>query len=174
MEIRQKLISALMYPAFTLLATMGTLTAMILWIVPVFAGIYKDLHATLPPPTLFLVWLSETLASSAWIALLVLIASVVALRRYYLTPDGRLRIDAVKLKIPLFGNLFRKSASANLTGSLAGLLDSGLPLIQALQCSARVCGNTVLAQSVITAAENVTVGRRLSDELERSQQFPLM
>jgi type IV pilus assembly protein PilC len=174
MEIRQKLISALRYPAFTLLATMGTLTAMILWIVPVFAGIYKDLHATLPPPTLFLVWLSETLASNTWIALLILIAAVIAIRRYNKTPEGRMKIDALKLKIPLMGALFRKSASANLTGSLAGLLDSGLPLIQALQTSSRVCGNAVLAQSVVTAAENVSVGRRLSDELERSQQFPLM
>lgn len=174
MEVRQKVISALIYPCFTLLATFGTVAVMLIWIVPVFAQIYKELHATLPPPTLFLIWLSDVLIHQAWIVLLVLIAVFIALRRYYKTPDGRLRIDRIKLKIPLFGVLFRKSASANLTGSLAGLLDSGVPLIQALQTCARVCGNEVLAGAARTAAHNVTLGRRLSDELERSEQFPLM
>ncbi len=100
--------------------------------------------------------------------------SFVALRRYYRAPEGRLQIDRLKLKIPLLGNLFRKSAAANLTGSLAGLIDGGLPIIQALQTASKVCGNELMARAVRTAAENVTIGRRLSDELERSDQFPLM
>jgi type IV pilus assembly protein PilC len=174
MEVRQKLISALIYPAFTLLATMVTLTAMMVWIVPVFAEIYKDLHATLPAPTLFLVWLSDVLVHDSWIVLLILIAAFVALRRFYRTPEGRLKIDGFKLKIPLFGGLFRKSASANLTGSLSGLLDSGVPLIQALQIGANVCGNAVMAVAIRRAAHNVSLGRRLSDEIELSDQFPLM
>jgi type IV pilus assembly protein PilC len=174
MEVRQKLISALMYPAFTLLATFGTVAAMMIFIVPVFKKIYEDLHATLPPITLTLVWISDMIVSKGWIFILVLVTAVVVLRRYYKTPEGRMQIDAVKLRIPLAGNLFRKSASANLTGSLAGLLDSGLPLIQALQTSARACGNEVMAEAARTAARNVTLGRRLSDELEKSEQFPIM
>ena len=174
MEIRQRMITALIYPIFTLVATIGTVAAMLIWIVPVFAQIYKELHATLPPPTLFLVWLSDLLVHQAWIVLLIGIAFFISARRFYKTPEGRMRIDAIKLKLPLFGVLFRKSASASLTGSLAGLLDSGVPLIQALQTSARVCGNAVLAEAARSSAHNVTLGRRLSDELEKSEQFPLM
>lgn len=174
MEVRQKLLTALMYPAFTLLATAGTLTAMMLWIVPVFADIYKDLNATLPAPTQLLVDLSHVLVHQSWIVILILIAAAVALRRYYKTPEGRVRIDGIKLKIPLFGAIFRKSAAANVTGSLAGLLDSGVPLIQAMHTCSRVCGNAVMAESVRTAADNVEIGRRLSDELERTEQFQLM
>lgn len=174
MEMRQKLISALVYPVFTLLATFGTVAAMLIWIVPIFAGIYKDLHATLPAPTRFLVALSDVLVHSTWIVLLVLIAGAVALRRYYLTREGRLRIDGLKLKIPILGILFRKTASANMTGNLAGLMESGVPLIQALQTASRVCGNEVMAQAVMTVAQNVITGKRLSDELELSEQFPLM
>jgi len=174
MEVRQKIISAMMYPAFTLLATAGTVAAMLIFIVPTFAQIYKDLNATLPPITLTLVWLSDVLVHQGWIALIVLITAFVALRRYYRTPEGRLRIDTLKLRAPLFGSLFRKSASASLTGSLAGLLESGLPLIQALQSASRVCGNEVMAEAVRTVAHNVTLGRRLSDELERTEQFPTM
>jgi type IV pilus assembly protein PilC len=174
MEIRQKLISAMMYPAFTLLTTIGVLTAMMVWIVPVFAGIYKDLNATLPPPTLFLVWLSDVLVHEAWIPILILIAVGIALFRYNKTPDGKMNIDRVKLKIPLLGNLMRKSGAASITGSLAGLLDSGVPLIQGLQTCARVCGNAVMSQALLVAAANVQTGRRLSDELEATEQFQLM
>lgn len=174
MEIRQKVISALMYPAFTLLATIGTLIAMLVFIVPVFANIYHELNATLPAPTLLLVHISHMLVHETWIFLLVCAALLAALRRSYQAPDGRLRLDAAKLNLPLLGALFRKSASANLTGSLAGLMESGLPLIEALQTSAEVCGNEVMARSVRSAAFNITQGRRLSDELERTDQFPLM
>ena len=174
MEIRQKLISALIYPAVTLFATAGTLTAMMLWIVPMFKQIYKDLHATLPAVTLTLVAISDLLVQRGWIVILAIIASVVALRRYNRTPEGRDRIDGLKLKAPVLGALFSKSAAANLTGCLAGLLESGVPLIQALDTSARVCGNTVMGAAARNAAERVTTGSRLSDELELSGQFPLM
>ena len=174
MEVRQKLISALMYPSFTLMATFGTVAVMMIFIVPVFKKIYEDLHAKLPAITMTLVWLSDVIVHQGWIAILTLITAIVVLRRYYKTPEGRMQIDAFKLRIPLAGNLFRKSASANITGSLAGLLDSGLPLIQALQTSARTCGNEVMAEAARIAARNVTLGRRLSDELEKSEQFPLM
>lgn len=174
MEIRQKLISAMMYPAFTLTATVLTVTAMLVWIVPVFANIYRELKAPLPAITQLLISISDTVVQKGWIILLILIAAVAFLRRYYKTPDGRMRIDAIKLKIPLFGDLVRKSASANLTSSLAGLLDSGVPLIQALQTASRVCGNEVLAEAARTAAHNLALGRRLSSELDKSGQFPPM
>ncbi|HLV79793.1 MAG TPA: type II secretion system F family protein, partial [Chthonomonadaceae bacterium] len=103
MEVRQKVLSALMYPAFTLMATFATLAAMLLFIVPVFKQIYDELHATLPAPTLLLVYVSDFLVHYSWIALLIMVTLLVALRRYYLTPEGRLTMDAIKLKIPLLG-----------------------------------------------------------------------
>ncbi len=174
MEVRQKVISALMYPAFTLLATIGTLITMMLFIVPVFKDIYTELNAPLPAPTQFLIYVSDLMSHFAWIGAMILVALLVALRRYYKTPEGRLLMDGLKLKVPLFGTLFRKSASANLTGSLAGLLDSGLPLIEALHTSSQVCSNEVMASAIRSTAFHITQGRRLSDELERTDQFPLM
>jgi type IV pilus assembly protein PilC len=174
METRQKLISASIYPAFTLLATFGTLTAMMLWIVPVFAQIYSELHAPLPAITLLLIAISNAMVNYSWIFALCLVVVLVALFRYYRTPEGKLRIDGLKLKLPLFGGLYRKAASAGLTGSLAGLLDSGLPLLQALQAAADVSGNAVIGQAVHGTAANITLGRRFSDELERTGYFPIM
>jgi len=119
MEIRQKLISAMMYPAFTLTATILTVTAMLVFIVPVFAKIYRDLKAPLPAITQLLIQISDILVHQGWIVLLIVIAGLAFLRRYYRTPEGRLHIDGIKLKIPMVGNLVRKSSSANLTSSLA-------------------------------------------------------
>jgi len=173
-EIRQKLISAMIYPLFTLGATVGTVLVMLIWIVPIFAKIYDDLHARLPAMTLSLIFVSNMLLSYGWMLLLLVIAGALAFRQYNRTPQGRLNVDRFKLRLPLFGGLFLKSGSASLTGSLAGLTDSGVPLIQALETSADTCGNEVLANAARTAAQNVALGRRLSDELERSGQFPLM
>lgn len=174
MEIRQKLISAMMYPAFTLFATVLTVTAMLVFIVPVFANIYRELKAPLPAITQLLINISDILVHQGWIVLLILIAAGAFLRRYYKTPEGRVHIDSIKLKVPMVGNLVRKSSSANLTSALAGLLDSGVPLIQALQTASRVCGNEVMAEAARSAAHNLALGRKLSSELERSGHFPPM
>lgn len=174
MEIRQKVITAMIYPAFTLVATVGAVIFMLLWIVPTFAKIYADLKATLPPITLSVVWASDALTSYWWVVLATLGTLVFLLRRYYATPEGRLRLDGWRLKVPIFGPLFLKSATANLTGSLAGLVDSGVPLIRALETAAGACGNAVLAEAVLSASRNVVLGRRLSDELEQSGHFPIM
>lgn len=174
MEIRQKLISAMMYPAFTLCATILTVTVMLVFIVPVFANIYKELNAPLPAITKLLIQISDVLVHQGWIVLLILIAGLAFLKRYNRTPEGRLQIDRFKLRIWAFGTLVQKTASANLTSSLAGLLDSGVPLIQALQTASRVCGNEVMAEAARSAAHNLALGRRLSSELERSGQFPPM
>ncbi len=174
MDTRQKIITAMIYPCFTVLVTIGVLAAMLIWIVPTFAAIYKDLNATLPAITLTLVWMSNVVIDRGWIVALIVIACTISLKKFYKTPEGRLKIDGFKLRMPLMGTLFIKSASANLTGSLAGLLSSGLPLLQALNTAANVCGNEVVAQAVRKAGNNVTLGRRLSDELEQSNQFPMM
>ena len=174
MDTRQKIITAMIYPCFTVLVTIGVLAAMLIWIVPTFAKIYADLHAKLPAVTLSLVYMSEVVIHKGWIVALIVIACTISLKRFYKTPEGRLKIDGFKLRMPLLGTLFVKSASANLTGSLSGLLSSGLPLLQALNTAAQVCGNEVIAESVRKSARNVTLGRRLSDELEHSKQFPIM
>jgi type II secretory pathway component PulF len=174
MEVRQKTLTALAYPAFTLLATIGCVLFMLFYIVPVFKKIYTDLHARLPAMTQLLVEISNLLISTWWLALIVLVGLLVALKRYHSTSEGRLRIDGLKLKTPLFKTLFLKTASANLTGSLSGLLESGVPLVQALETAAGVCGNEVIAQAAREAARTVPLGRRLSDELEKSQLFPVM
>lgn len=174
MEMRQRMISAMVYPLFTLAATAGTVIFMMVWVVPVFAAIYKDLGAQLPAITQSVVTISDLLIQQGWMFVLLLVALFFGLQRYYKTTEGHLRMDGWKLKAPLFGDLFLKSASANLTGSLAGLVESGVPLIQALETCAGVCGNARIGEACRAAAASVVTGRRLSDSLEESGHFPIM
>lgn len=174
MEIRQKVVSAMVYPVFTLVATVGVVAVMLIWIVPVFAGIYEELKSPLPPPTRLLMAMSEEIRSRWWLTLLILIALGESFRRFQKTPEGQRRIDEFKLRLPLLSDLFRKSAVAGLMGSLAGLLESGVPLIQALRSAAGVCGNRVLADGVHQVADGISTGRRFSDELERTGHYPIM
>lgn len=174
MEVRQKLISAMIYPVFTLLVTGLVVGVMLFWIVPIFEQIYKDLHADLPSITRFLIGTSQFLGQTWWMFIVLFVGTIFGIRKYYRTPSGRYRIDGIKLMLPLIGPLTRKSSSAGLTGSLAGLLESGVPLLDALVTSAKACNNEVMGESVRLAARNVTQGKKLSDELERSEQFPVM
>jgi type IV pilus assembly protein PilC len=173
-QIRQKLISAMMYPTFVLFATFLTIGLMLIFIVPTFEKIYGDLKTPLPGPTQFLLWLSHAAIQYSWLVALLAAGAFFAFRRFSRTPEGRLKIDKIKLRMPLFGVLVRKSATANMTGSLAGLLESGVPLIPALQTSARVCGNIILGDHLRAAAQQVSMGHRLSEELEKSGQFPTL
>ncbi len=174
LSMRQKITSAMIYPCFTLLVTIGMLTVMMIWIVPTFAKMYTDLHAVLPSITLSLVWISDRIIHQGWIVIVLAATAIYALIRYQQTPKGRYHIDDLRLKIPFLGTLFLKSASANLTGSLSGLLSSGVPLLLALNTASDVSGNEVIGAAAREAALKVTDGRKLSDELERSGKFPIM
>ena len=171
-EIRQKVVNAMAYPVFTLVATIGTVLFMLLFVVPVFERIYRELKTPLPAVTLALVTIANTLLHYGWAVLVLAIGGVIMLRRYGDTPAGRMAIDGWKLRLPLVGGVFQRAACANLTTSLAGLLESGVPLSQALVTSARVCGNEVFAEAARQASKSVLIGRRLSDALDDSGRMP--
>lgn len=174
MEIRQKILNALAYPVFTLAATVVTVLFMLIFVVPVFKQIYHDLKAPLPLVTQLLVSIASALLAYGWLAALGCIALGVWGARYGRSTSGRRRIDRAKLRIPLFGVLFLKSASANFTGSLAGLLESGLPLSKALVAAGEVCGNTAIGDAAKEAAARVMTGRTLSDALSETEILPLL
>jgi type IV pilus assembly protein PilC len=173
-EIRQRMLNALVYPAFTLVVTVVGVLFMLLFVVPVFDKIYTDMNAELPWMTRSLVDLSQLLVRFGWLLALVVAAGGVLLSRYFKTPEGKVRLDGWKLRLPLFGDLFLKAGSASLVGVLAGLTESGVPVVQALYTASGVCGNEVLAVAARTAASNVEQGRRLSSELQATERFPIM
>jgi len=174
LQVRQKIVNASIYPVFTLAATFGVLVAMLVWIVPIFGNIYKELKTDLPAPTQMLIDLSVGVRRWFLVHAGLVGGAVWMFLRWTATSGGRFALDRAKLRVPLLGDLFVKAAVAGLAGSLAGLLESGVPLIQALRSAAAVGGNQVLADAVQQAAIGVSSGRRFSDELERTGYFPRM
>ena len=174
-ELKRRVKSAMTYPvvAFSLILLMAA--GLIMFVVPQFAQIFSELGGTLPAPTRLLIAISEILRS--WRFFLVVgafIGAVFAVRMYGSTPRGRYNIDAVKLKLPIFGKLTRKVSVARFTRTLSTLIRSGVPILQAMEIVERTSGNEVFAKCIRDAADSVRNGETLADPLSRTGEFPAM
>lgn len=172
--LRKKLKTASAYPKLVLLASCGTIGAMLTFVVPVFAGVYKQLHATLPATTLLLMAVSDFAVHRGWLLLLAAGGGYLAYRKTRQTDSGRMWTDRMWLNTPIFGPVLRKLVIARFVHTLAGGLRGGVPVISALEVASATSGNAVMEAAVHAAAENVRDGASLSTELERSGEFPTM
>jgi type IV pilus assembly protein PilC len=174
-ELRSKVRSAMAYPAIVSCLVVVIVTALMLFVVPVFKRLFQQLKAPLPVPTRIVIDISNVIAS---IWLLVVIAAVVAIivafRRWIATPSGRRKFDALKLKPPIFGSLAHKVALARFTATLSSLLSAGVPIIESLDIVADNSGNQVVADALRQAQTGVREGQTLSGSLALSPVMPVM
>ncbi|MCL2669222.1 MAG: type II secretion system inner membrane protein GspF, partial [Syntrophaceae bacterium] len=171
--LRTKIRSTLAYPIFMAVIGGGVLFFLVTFVVPNITGIFQEMHQTLPGITLFLIAVSGFLKSFWWIIALVLLAGIVGFR-YTVRKNWRERLlwDRFKLVAPLFGELNRKLAVARFTRTLGTLLQSGVPLLAALEIARNVVDNLVIAEEIKRASEDVEKGQSLSAPLARSDFFP--
>lgn len=173
-KLRAKVKSAMTYPVVVFCIAILAVVGMLLFIVPVFQGIFEDLGHELPLPTQILVWLA---AGMRW-ALPVLIVGLVAFAfwwRAHKNDDGvRSRVDPWKIRVPIFGNLFRKIAIARFARNFGTMLGAGVPLLQALDIVGRTSGNWVIERAVESVQESVRVGHALAEPLGQHPVFPPM
>ena len=172
--LRRKVKSAMTYPVAVGVIVVLIVIAMMIFVVPMFKGMYGDLDATLPAPTLILIAVSN--AMKTFFPLFVLGAGfgVWSLRRYVATPAGRRRWDAFKLRAPVFGQLAHKTALARFSRSLAALVRSGVPILDALEIVSETAGNAVVADAVAETQAAVKSGESLARPLEAHPIFPPM
>jgi type IV pilus assembly protein PilC len=148
---------------------------LIIFVVPQFATIFDSFGKQLPLPTRILLGISEALRS--WTAILVVAAAFavfVGVRFYAQTPIGRLQLDQIKLRMPVFGKMLRKVAISRFARTLSTLTKSGVAILAALEIVERTSGNEVFARAIRAAADSVRGGETLADPLARSEQFPGM
>ncbi len=174
-RLQNQVKSAMAYPVtvglFAVLAFLG----MTIFLIPVFSGIFDQLGAELPALTQFMVTLSGFLRSPAAIVpVLVIIGVVFAFRQYYRTPAGRLQIDMIALKAPIFGDLNQKSAVARFCRVFGTLTRSGVPILQCLEIVEETIGNKVIGNAVGAAKKSVLEGGMLSLAIEKRNVFPSM
>jgi len=174
-ELRQKVRSAMAYPAIVFCAVIVIVTAMMIFIVPIFKHLFTSLNGQLPLPTRIVIAISNVVAS-VW--LLVVIAAivliVVAMRRWIATPSGRRRWDAFKLRPPVFGPLTHKVALARFCSTFSSLLSAGVPVIEALDIVSSNAGNQIVADALIGAQDGVREGKNLSAILAKYPVMPIM
>lgn len=174
-ELKRRIKSAMTYPVVALSMILLIASGLIIWVVPQFAQIFASFDAQLPAPTRILIAVSDTLRS--WKFLLVIaafIAAIIGVRAYGATAAGRLQLDQVKLKLPVFGKLFRKVAISRFTRTLSTLTRSGVAILGALEIAERTAGNEVFARVIRSAGDAVRGGEALAEPLARSEQFPAM
>ena len=172
--LKRKVKSALVYPASIISVAFLVIVFMLTFVIPAFAAMFKDLGADLPLPTQIVIWLSDFVRSFILLIIAALVGSVFAFRAYYRTENGKSTIDALLLKVPVFGTLIRKVAVARLTRTLGTLVQSGVPILEGLRITASTAGNKVVEKAVLQCRVSVTEGKTLAEPLKASGVFPPM
>lgn len=178
-ELRRRIKSAMTYPVVAFSMIILIASGLIIWVVPQFAEIFSAMSAgktPLPAPTRILIAVSDFLRS--WYGAPLIVVAIIALffgvRAYGATEAGRFQLDALKLRLPVFGNLSRKVAISRFTRTLSTLTRSGVAILQALEIVERTAGNEVYAKAIREAADSVRNGDTLADPLARAEVFPAM
>ena len=174
-RLKRAVRSALIYPT-AVIGIAGLVITLLLWkVVPIFVTLFNGLGAELPLPTRIVIGLSQFIGS--WYGFLIFLAVVGvagAIAWWYRTPQGRIAIDTIMLKIPIIGMLLRKIAVARFTRTLGTLISSGVPILEGLDITARTAGNAVIEKAITNTRKAVEAGRSLVDPLKESDVFPGM
>ena len=173
-ELRRQIKSAMTYPIVVVALVTLILAAMLLFVVPQFETIYSSLGGTLPLPTRMLLRVSKAVRTYWYVVLLGAVVASFLFRRYKKTEAGRARVDAVKIRIPIFGPLFHKVALARFASTLGMLLRSGVPILQALDNVNETVNNRVIGDAVDDVKTSVREGESIAKPLGRHKAFPPM
>ena len=173
-KLRGKVKSAMTYPVVVFVVAILAMAGMLVFIVPVFAGMFASLGGELPLPTRILMFLSEALKWTAPFIVVGLIAFSFWWRKHKNDLAIRERLDPIKLKIPVFGNLGKKIAISRFTRNFGTMISAGVPLLQALDIVGATSGNIVIERAVKAVQESVRTGQSLSGPLAQHPVFPPM
>ncbi len=173
-KLKKKVKSAMIYPISIIVVAIGVVMVLLIFVIPVFETMFKDMGATLPMPTQIVVNLSRLVKSKIIHMIVVIGAAVFMFKKYYKSEKGRKKIDALILKVPIFGVLAIKASVARVTRTLATLLSSGVPILESLIIVAKVAGNKIVEEALVTARARISEGRSMSEPLEESKVFPPM
>ncbi|MBI4529738.1 MAG: type II secretion system F family protein [Deltaproteobacteria bacterium] len=171
-DLRRKIIGALSYPLLIFSVTCVVFLIVVIKIVPIFEGVYNRLNSPLPVPTRMLLAVSQAIRSSLWVTLLII--ALVAVAFYFGVPAERwrYRFDRFKLRLPMFGRLIRKAILAKVCRTLSTLIQSGVPLLEALDMSAEAAGNRIIENAIYRSIARVREGGTVADALRESGEFP--
>ena len=175
-KIKNKILAAMVYPVIVMTMAVGIMGFLLVFIVPRFELIFQDLlgDKPLPPVTRFVIGLSGFMQSHGLVLLGAVVLIVTAYKMIGRTRRGRLVIDNFKLRMPLFGNLNRKTAISRFSRTLGTLVTSGVPILQALNITRETAGNAAIAAAIARVHDSVKEGESIVQPMEASRAFPPM
>jgi type IV pilus assembly protein PilC len=175
MKLKKKVKGALIYPAVVTSIAVMVIAVIMIFVVPTFAKMFANLGGTLPLPTRIVLGMSNFIAGIGGLmvlgAIIALIVFVVQVRR---TEKGKLSIDKIVLKLPIFGVLLNKVAVAKFTRTLGTLVSSGVPILDGLEITAKTSGNKVVEYAIMDVRKGVVGGKTLAEPITKAKVFPPM
>jgi len=173
-EVQSKFVSAMIYPAIVCLVGFVIILFFMTYMLPKFSEIFESFNATLPKSTQLLMGVGKLAVNPVfWIVLLVVVlAVVIIIVRYKATPNGRRKIDDMKLRLPVLGKVMRLNLFGQFARTLSTLLTNGVPVLTALRITGDVVPNVIIKDAIVMAREAVTDGKSLAEPLARSGLFP--
>ena len=173
-KLKATIKKATIYPIILVIAAIGVIAVMLLFVIPIFIDMFADLDIEMPAITMFVMNSSKWMTSHWYVVLAIIVGVVAAYKLIYRTTQGRLTIDRIKMKMPLFGKLTVKTACSQCARTMSTLLMSGISTIDALETTSKIVNNIHYTNAMLKAREEVMKGIPLSEPLEASGIFPPM
>ena len=173
-ELNRKIKSAMTYPVAVLGLVLMMVSAMLIFVVPMFGELYAELGGTLPLPTRILIGVSGFVTRWLLIFIGLQVGGVVAFKKWVQSEQGRAQWDSLKLRVPIFGGLVRKTALSRFARTLAALLRAGVPILESLEITSETVNNAVVAKAIDSTMLSVKSGESLAGPLGEHAVFPPM
>ena len=173
-KLKSQVKGALTYPAVVVGIAIIVISVILVFVIPVFEDMFKSFGSALPVPTQLVVDMSRFLKGNIHWVILALGALVYGLKRYRRTTSGKKQIDILLLKLPVFGDLLKKSAVARFTRTLGTMIGSGVPILDALDIVARTAGNVVIEEIIYEVRSSIAEGQTIAEPLSENDVFPGM
>lgn len=168
---RSQILAALTYPMVLIGVAILAVTFLLTFVIPKLSGVFKDMGAALPAPTVMLLGLSSFISHYWWLLVLGIGGAAFGFRMWVRTEAGRYAFDNFRLKLPLFGTLAQKIVAARLVRTLGTLLGGGVAILESLDIAASAVGNVVATEAILAARGGVRNGETLHDSMDKTGAF---
>ena len=169
-----KVKSAMVYPAVIMSVAAIAIVVLLIFVIPTFESMFASVNLALPLPTRVVIGMSNFLQSFWWACGLAGWGFVMLIKNYYKTPSGKLNIDKLMLKLPVLGDVLRKSSVSRFTRTLGTLISSGVSILDGLEITAKTAGNRVIHDAIMESRASIAGGDTISAPLAKSAVFPPM
>jgi type IV pilus assembly protein PilC len=170
----RKVKGAMIYPSVIMSVAAIAIVVLLIFVIPVFENMFGSVGLALPLPTRIVIGASRFLKSFWWVIGAAIIVGAYLFRKYYASPNGKLVVDRLMLKMPVLGDVLRKSAVSRFTRTLGTLISSGVSILEGLEITAKTAGNRVIQDAIMQSRSSIAGGDTIAQPLQKSKVFPPM